>query len=90
MPGEGVPHQHLSGRTRVQQTLIGGLKETLVGIEARLEQLVEEFSEDAAAIDACLIQSVGIQQVDPDALFQVWFCRKDKWKPKGQNKMVSA
>lgn len=89
MPGEGVPHQHLSGRTRVQQTLVRGLKETLVGIEARLEQLVKEFSEDAAAIDARLVQSVGIQQVHPDALLQVRFCRKDTRKPKGQNQIVS-
>lgn len=77
MAGEGVAHQHLSGRTRVQQTLVGGLKEALVGIEARLEQLVEEFAEDAAAVDARLIQAVGIQQVDPDALLQVRFCHKD-------------
>lgn len=73
MPCEGVAHQHLSCRIGVQQTLVGGLEEALVGIEARLEQLVEEFAEDAAAVDARLVQSVGIQQVDPDALLQVWF-----------------
>lgn len=55
MPCEGVPHQHLSSRAGVQQTLVGGLEEALVGIEARLEELIEELTEDATAIDACLI-----------------------------------
>lgn len=74
MAGEGVAHQHLRGGTRVQQTLVGGLEEALVGIEARLEQLVEELAEDTAAVDAGLVQAVGVQQVDPDALLQVRFC----------------
>lgn len=73
MAGEGVAHQHLGGRIGVQQTLVGGLEEALVGIEARLEQFVEELAEDAAAVDARLVQSVGVQQVDPDALLQVRF-----------------
>lgn len=76
MPGEGVTHQHLSGGTGVQQTFVGGLEETLVRVEAWLEKLIEEFAEDATAVDARLVQSVGIEQVDPDALLQVRFCHE--------------
>lgn len=71
MSGEGVPHQHLGGGAGVEKALVGGLEEPLVGVEARLEQLVEEFTEDAPAIDARLVQAVGVEQVHPDTFLQV-------------------
>lgn len=73
MSGEIVPHQHLGGGAGIQQALVGGLEEALVGIEARLEELVEELAEDAAAVDARLVQTVSVQQVNSDTFLQVRF-----------------
>lgn len=77
MPCEGVPHQHLGSRAGVQQTLVGRLEEALVGIEARLEELIKELTEDATAVDACLIQTMSVQQMDPDTFLQVRFYHED-------------
>ena len=79
MPGEGVPHQHLGGGAGVQQPLIGGLEEALVGVEARPQELVEELPEDAPPVDAGLVQPVGVQEVHPDSLLQVrlWGDKRD-------------
>lgn len=73
VPREGVPDQHLRGGVRVQQALVGGLEEALVGIEARLQEFVEELTKDAAAVDAGLVQSVSVQQVDANPFLQVGF-----------------
>lgn len=59
--GEGVSHQHLSARAGVQQALVGGLEEALVGVEACLQQLVQELPEDSAAVNASLVQTVGVE-----------------------------
>lgn len=82
VPGEGVSHQHLGGGAGVQQPLIGGLEEALVGVEAWLEELVEELAEDAAAIDAGLVQAVSVQQVDSDPLLQVRLWRSPQRREK--------
>lgn len=66
MPREGVSDQHLCSRARVQQALVGRLEETLVGIEARFEEFIEEFAEDATTVNACLIQTVSVQQMNSD------------------------
>lgn len=71
MPREGVPDQHLCSRAGVQQALVGRLEEALVGIEARLEELVEELSKDAATVNARLVQTVSIQQMDSNPFLQV-------------------
>lgn len=71
MPGEGVPDQHLCSRAGIQEALIGCLEEALVGIEARFEELVEKLAKDATAVNACLIQTVSVQQMDSDSFFQV-------------------
>lgn len=63
---EGLSHKHLCSGVGIQQTLVGGLEEALVGIEAWLEQLVKELTKDATAIDACLVQAVSIEKVDSD------------------------
>lgn len=73
MPREGVPDQHLGSRAGIQQALIGRLEEALVGIKAGLEELVEELPKDAPAVNACLIQTVSVQQMDADTLLQVRF-----------------
>lgn len=73
MPSEGVSHQHLGGGAGVEQAVVGCLEEALVGVEARLEQLVEELPEDAATVDARLVQAVGVEQVHSDPLLQVRF-----------------
>lgn len=73
MAGEGVSHQHLGGGAGVQQAVVGGLEEALVGVEARFEQLVEELAEDSAAVDARLVQAVSVEQVDADPLLQIRF-----------------
>lgn len=71
MPGEGVSDQHLRSGAGIQQAVVGGLEEALVGIEARFEELVEELAEDPAAVDACLIQAVGVEQVDADPFLKI-------------------
>lgn len=71
MSGKGVSHEHLCGGVGVQKPLVRGLEEALVGVEARLQQLIQKLPEDAAAIDAGLIQAVCVEQVDSDALLQV-------------------
>lgn len=73
MPREGVSDQHLRSRVGIQQALIGRLEEALVGIEARLEELIEELTKDAATVNARLVQTVSIQQMDSDPLLQVRF-----------------
>lgn len=60
MPREGVADQHLGGGVGIQQALVGRLEEALVGIEARLEELIEELTKDATAVDAGLIQTVSV------------------------------
>lgn len=73
MPREGFSDQHLRSRVGIQQALIGRLEEALVGIEARLEELIEELTKDAATVNARLVQTVSIQQMDSDPLLQVRF-----------------
>lgn len=73
--GEGVSDQHVCAGAGVEQALVGGLEEALVGVEARLQQLVQELPEDAAAVYAGLVQPVGVQQVHADTLLQVRLCR---------------
>lgn len=73
MPGEGIPDQHLRSGAGIQQAVVGRLEEALVGIEARFEELVEELSENPAAVDACLIQAVSVEQVDTDPFFKIRF-----------------
>ena len=70
---EGHSHQHLSSGAGIQQAVVGRLEETLVWIEARLEEFVEELPEDAATVDARLIQTVSIQEMDSDPFLQVRF-----------------
>lgn len=71
MPGEGIPHQHLGRGAGIQQAVVGRLEEALVGVEARFEELVEELAEDPAAVDARLIQAVGVEQVHADPLLKI-------------------
>ena len=66
MPREGVTDKHFCSRARVQQALIGCFEEALVWIEARFEEFIEEFTEDATTVNACLIQTVSIQQMNSD------------------------
>lgn len=73
MPGEGIPHQHLCSGAGVQQAVVGGLEEALVGVEARFEELVEELTEDPATVDARLVQAVSVEQVHADPLLKVRF-----------------
>jgi len=73
MPREGVSDQHLCRGVGVQQAVVGRLEEALVGIEARLQELVEELAEDAAAVDAGLVQTVSVKQMDPNPFLQVGF-----------------
>lgn len=73
MPRERLSDQHLGRGARVQQTLVGCLENTLVGIEARLEEFVEELAEDSTSVDACLIQTVSVQQMDSNSFLQVRF-----------------
>lgn len=74
MSGEGVAHEHVSSGVGVQQALIGRLEEPLVGVEPRLEELIEELPENAAAVNASFVQAVGVEQVHADALLQVGLC----------------
>lgn len=74
MSGEGVSHEHLCSWVGVQEPLVRRLEEALVGVEARLQQLIQELPEDAAAIDAGFVQAVRVEQVDADALPQVRLC----------------
>lgn len=67
MSGEGVPHEHLGRGVGVEQPLVRRLEEALVGVEARLEQFVQKLPKDAAAVDACLVQAVRVEQVHADA-----------------------
>lgn len=60
MPCEGVSNEHLGGGVGIQQALVGRLEEALVGIEARLEELIEELTKDAATVDAGLVQTVSV------------------------------
>lgn len=71
MSREALAHEHLGRGARVQQTLVGGPEEALVGVEPRLEQLVEELAENPSAVDAGLVQAESVQQVHPDTLLQV-------------------
>lgn len=73
MPREGVSVQHLRGGAGIQQALIGRLEETLVGIEAGFEELIEKLAEDAPAVNASLVQAVSVQQMDPNPFLQVRF-----------------
>lgn len=72
MPSEGVPDQHLRSRAGIQKALVGRLEEALVGIEARLEELIKELAKDAAAVNARLVQTVSVQQMDSNPFLQVW------------------
>lgn len=60
MSGEGVSDQHLCSGAGIEQALVGGFEEALVGVKTALEQLVEEFSKDPTAIYPCFVQTVGI------------------------------
>ena len=73
MSGEGLSHQHLCGGVRVQQALVGGLKEALVGVEARFKEFVEKLPEDSTSIDTGLVQTVSVQKMDSDPFLQVGF-----------------
>lgn len=55
MSGKGVAHEHVSSGVGVQQALIGRLEEPLVGVEPRLQELIEELPENAAAINASFV-----------------------------------
>lgn len=68
MSGEGVPHKHVSSWVGVEQAFVGRLEEALVGVEPRLQQLIEKLSEDAAAVDAGFVQAVRVEQVHTDPL----------------------
>lgn len=70
---EGVAHQHLCSGAGVQQALVGRLEEALVGVEARLEEFVEELTKDATTVNARLIQTVSVQQMDSNSFLQVRF-----------------
>ena len=61
MAGKGVPHQHISAGAGVEKTLVGGLEEALVGVEARLQQLVQELPEDAPAVNPGLVQTMSVE-----------------------------
>lgn len=65
---EGLSHQHLRCRIGIQQSLVCCLEEALVGVETWLEELVEELPKDATTIDARLIQTMSVQQVDTNPL----------------------
>lgn len=71
MSSEGVSDQHLCSGVGIQQALVGGLEETLVRIEARLEKLVQELPKDSPSIDAGLVQAVGVEQMNPNPFLQV-------------------
>lgn len=58
---ERVSHQHLCSGAGIQQAFIGRLEEPLVGVKARLQQLIEKLTKYATTIDACLIQTVSVQ-----------------------------
>lgn len=73
MPRKGVSDQHLCSGAGIQQALVGGLEEALVGIETRLEELIEELAKDAAAVNARLVQTVSVQQMDSNPFLQVRF-----------------
>lgn len=77
MPGEGISDQHLRSGAGIQQAIVGRLEEALVGIEARFEELVEELAEDPAAVDACLVQAVSVEQVDADPFLKIWFWNRE-------------
>lgn len=85
MPGEGIPHQHLGSGAGVQQAVVGGLEEALVGIEARFEELVEELAEDPATVDARLVQAMSIEQVHADPFLKIRF-----WKQQQEKKRLKG
>lgn len=80
MPGEGVAHQHLRSGAGIQQAVIGGLEEALVGIEARFEELVEELAEDPAAVDARLVQAVSVEQMHAEPFLKIRFWNQQQEK----------
>lgn len=91
MSGEGVSHEHVSSWAGVQKALVSSLKEPLIGVEPRLQQLAEELSENPAAIDASFIQAVRVEQVHADPLFQIGLCddRGVKWARRKDFKQAS-
>lgn len=88
MPGEGVPHEHLGRGVGVQQPFVGRLEEALVGVKARLQQLVQKLPENAAAVDARLVQAVRVEQVHADPLLQVGLCEEGRAGEEGQKVAV--
>lgn len=71
MAREALASEHLCSGARVQETLVGGPEETLVGVEPGLEQLTEELAENPSAVDSGLVQAMSVQQVHPDTLLQI-------------------
>lgn len=84
MPGEGISHQHLRSGAGIQQAVVGRLEEALVGIEARLEELIEELAEDPATVNARLIQAVSVEQVHADPFLKIWFWNQQQEKNEGK------
>ena len=74
MSGEGVSHQHVSSWAGVQKALVSSLKEPLIGVKSRLQQFIEELSENPTTVDASFIQAMCVEQVHADPLFQVRLC----------------
>lgn len=68
---EALSYKHLGRGAWVQQSLVSGSEESLVGVEPWLEQLAEELAEDPPAINAGFIQAMSVQQVHPDTLLQI-------------------
>lgn len=73
MPCERLSNQRLGSGAGIQQALVGRLEDSLVGIEARLEELVEELPKYTPSVYARLVQTMSVQQMDSDPLLQVRF-----------------
>ena len=63
MVGE-VVNEELSLRVREDKLVCGHLEEASVRIEGRLQELVQEFSKDAATVDTCLVHTCSIHQLN--------------------------
>lgn len=60
-----VVDQQVHRGIRIEHIILGELEKAAIGIEAGLQQLGQEFSEEAAAVDASFLQSRSVEQLHP-------------------------
>ena len=74
------PVQLGDARAGVQVLVPGQGEEAAVGVEGGLEELVQELAKEAAAVDTCLVQALGVDELDPhlEPHVGLWNVEKEK------------